>query len=58
MDRDQTAPGAVWSWFIVNASMTKSGLIKCIWTYAADVKSRQLKREDLDLILKVKGPKA
>ena len=41
MDPDQTAPfGAVWSGFIVFASMIKSSL-KCTWKYTADVISRQ-----------------
>ena len=41
MDPDQTAPfGAVWSGFIVFASMIKNSL-KCIWINAADVKSRR-----------------
>ena len=41
MDPDQTAPkGAVWSGYIVFASMIKS-CPKGTWIYAADVKSRQ-----------------
>ena len=41
MDPDQTAPkGAVWSGFIVFASMVKSS-VKYTWIYALDIKSRQ-----------------
>ena len=46
MDPDQTAPFvAVWSWFILFASMKKSSL-KCTWIYmhAVDVKSRHFQK--------------
>ena len=41
MDPGQSAPSrAVWTWFMVFASMIKSSM-KCFWVYAIDVESRR-----------------